>query len=360
MDVLRKDRSVSLFVFGCGLAFGLTGIYTYYKTRKTLKKEIRSMSLTIESLRSEIEELKSASQRGTPVLQGKGSPTKENQLSVRFADTTDGNNTPSDVESGDEEFYDFSESGNEGPLPNGNKEVSGLSDLTKDIDSMFENPSIDKEVVFEKISQAINIYGPIEKLVYRRVKACNYLVSKAAKENNAEGKKALAFKTFQLAKDALTRFPNSAECNKWYAIAVGGLSDFVSQKERIENGYVFKKHVDIAISLSPNDSTLHHLLGRFCDSIAALSWVERKIASTLFAEVPQATVEDALNHFLRAYQLRREWKENLLYLAKCCLAVKRWDEGAKYLNEGLSLPIGGEDDELAQNQLLTLKSKYRL
>jgi len=315
------------------------------------------MSLTIESLRSEIEELKSASQRGTPVLQGKGSPTKENQLSVRFADTTD---TPSDVESGDEEFYDFSESGNEGPLPNGNKEVSGLSDLTKDIDSMFENASVDKEVIFEKISQAINIYGPIEKLLYRCVKACNYLVSKAAKENNAEGKKALALQTFQLAQDALTRFPNSAECNKWYAIAVGGLGDFVSQKERIENGYVFKKHVDIAIGLSPNDATLHHLLGRFCDSIAALSWVERKIASTLFAEVPKGTVEDALNHFLRAYQLRREWKENLFYLAKCCLEVKQLEAGATYLEEALSLPIRGEDDQLAQEQLLTLKSKYRL
>src|SRR5256885_825842 len=116
----------------------------------------------------------------------------------------------------------------------------------------------------------------------------------------------------------------------------------------------------MAIALSPNDATLHHLLGRFCDSIAALSWVERKIASTLFAEVPKVTVEDALNHFRRAYQLRREWKENILYLTKCCLEVKELEEGAKYLEEGLSLPIGGEDDELAQKQLLTLKSKYRL
>ena len=61
-------------------------------------------------------------------------------------------------------------------------------------------------------------------------------------------------------------------------------------KEKILDGYEFKKHVDLAAQLAPNDPTIQHLLGRFCYEVAELSWWERKMAATLFAEPPNATM----------------------------------------------------------------------
>ncbi len=75
---------------------------------------------------------------------------------------------------------------------------------------------------------------------------------------------------------------------------MGSRGEFVSIKEKIEDGFEFKQHVDIAAQLAPADHTIQHLLGRFCFEVAGLSWWERKMASTLFAEPPMATMEVVL------------------------------------------------------------------
>ena len=48
-----------------------------------------------------------------------------------------------------------------------------------------------------------------------------------------------------------------------------------------------------------------HLLGRFCYEVAELSWWERKMASTLFADPPNATMDEAKEHFMAAEQVNK-------------------------------------------------------
>lgn len=69
---------------------------------------------------------------------------------------------------------------------------------------------------------------------------------------------------FRYAMEALKLDEANPECHKWFAIAVGSLSEFVGTQQKIQNGYLFKKHVDIAVKLKPLDPTLHHMLGRWC------------------------------------------------------------------------------------------------
>lgn len=133
--------------------------------------------------------------------------------------------------------------------------------------------------------------------------------------------------------------------------------DYVGTKERIESGYKFKEHVDRALKLSPNDETLHYLIGRWSSEVSNLTWLEKRLAATLYSNVPEATANEALASLLRAYELRPEWKQNIYYISKTLLNMKRKDEAFIWLEKGLVLPVDDEDDQMTHDKLLLLKAK---
>lgn len=47
--------------------------------------------------------------------------------------------------------------------------------------------------------------------------------------------------------------------------------------DKIKNGIVFKKYIELAVEMQPDDFGLHYLLGRFKYEIANLSWIEKKV-----------------------------------------------------------------------------------
>lgn len=103
----KRDASLSLFFFGCGLAFGLSGAFTYYKARQTVKKEVRSLSLTIDSLRKEVRDLKDASSNKKRKVSFADRFDRIDS-STRHNDFSDG--ALSDTVSGEEdEFFDFTD-----------------------------------------------------------------------------------------------------------------------------------------------------------------------------------------------------------------------------------------------------------
>lgn len=75
-----------------------------------------------------------------------------------------------------------------------------------------------------------------------------------------------------------------------------------------------------------------------------LSWVERKMAATLFAAPPAASLPEAVEHFLRAEQLRPAgWKENRLFLAKCSIGQGEYNQAVIWLDRADSIPSASQD-----------------
>lgn len=125
---------------------------------------------------------------------------------------------------------------------------------------------------------------------------------------------------------------NIGEAHKWYGILVGSRSKWQAINDKIKDGWLFKQHIDEAVRLSPEDATLHHMLGRFAFETASLKWYERKIATTFFGEVPQATFDEALKHFRSAERLSAsDWKENKLLIAKCHIALQDYKSAIEAL-----------------------------
>ncbi|NWV18178.1 RMD2 protein, partial [Origma solitaria] len=149
---------------------------------------------------------------------------------------------------------------------------------------------------------------------------------------------------FEMTTDAEEKrkyFSRNLQSNKWehlFAIMCGYMSQFESVQNKIRNGYLFKEHLDKAIELKPQDPFLYYLNGRWCYSVAQLSWIEKKVAAALFGTPPTSTVEEALQNFLKAEEMHPGYSKcNYVYLAKCYKDLGQKNNALKYCDSALSI-----------------------
>ena len=91
-------------------------------------------------------------------------------------------------------------------------------------------------------------------------------------------------------------------------------------------------------------STITKMIFRFCYEVAELSWWERKMAATLFADPPNATMEEARDHFMSAEELKPDgWKENRQFLAKSYIQLKDFTAALHWLDQANELPVNNPD-----------------
>lgn len=77
--------------------------------------------------------------------------------------------------------------------------------------------------------------------------------------------------------------------------------------------------------------------GRFAFSVASLTSIERETAAELLAKPPEATFADAIADFKAVAEIKPEWLENLVYLAKSYLANNEKDEAVAVLREAVKV-----------------------
>ncbi|KAG9336531.1 hypothetical protein JZ751_002878 [Albula glossodonta] len=110
----------------------------------------------------------------------------------------------------------------------------------------------------------------------------------------------------------------SSECHKWFAVLTGLTSHYESMHGKLKSSHIFKEHIDRAIILKADDPWCFYLLGRWCYEVASLGWLEKKAAAALYETPPNATLQDALDNFLKAEELSPGFSRTArLYIAKC-------------------------------------------
>ncbi|XP_062375275.1 regulator of microtubule dynamics protein 2 isoform X3 [Sardina pilchardus] len=177
------------------------------------------------------------------------------------------------------------------------------------------------------------------------------------KTQDKEEKKEMAESGKKAGEEAITLNPNCAESHQWFAILCGQLSEYDTIQNKIKNGYLFKDHLDLAIELKPEDPLSYYLLGRWCYAVAQCTWIERKIAATLFGEPPNATVQDALQNFLKAEEICPQYsKSNLVFLAKCYKDLGQKQQAREMCSTASCIDNTTTEDDEAQKELDSLLS----
>ncbi|KAH8853912.1 Regulator of microtubule dynamics protein 2 [Schistosoma japonicum] len=172
--------------------------------------------------------------------------------------------------------------------------------------------------------------------------------------------------TSDLVNDPIKRAP----VYKWLAVLIGVYSSYLSAQQRIQYGYEFKASyfaelIDTAIKLDDSDALSYYLQGRWCYEVYNLSWLERQIASRLFASPPTSTIKEAEIAFEKAEKLRpNHYAALYLYRAKCSISHSDYVTALYNLNKARGLfaqqrnPLPHTDTGSIQQQVDQLYEKY--
>lgn len=154
---------------------------------------------------------------------------------------------------------------------------------------------------------------------------------------------------------ALILCDNSSNVYKWLAISLGVITEFQPTRQKIETGWALRDHIDRAIELNSDDAILRFIRGRWFYGVCQLTWIERKLAATLFAEPPSAKIEQALEEFRCAEELAPKTnKANQLYLAKCKYEMGDLDDAVVWARHALDMPCNNKDDRDTHRQCQAL------
>lgn len=142
-----------------------------------------------------------------------------------------------------------------------------------------------------------------------------------------------------------------------YALAQKGLLE-----GRIVAASYFKEmleHMNIAMSLNPNDPDNHHIIGCTAYELASLNWVERSILRTVFGISTEGeTYDKAIQCLLKAEQLYIESNlSNKYRLAMCYEAQKRKSEARKLLDQVIGMEPVTQLDIISKKEAIALRYK---
>ncbi|NWV59615.1 RMD2 protein, partial [Malurus elegans] len=333
-------------------------------------EKLNGLLLSVDELKREVEFLKEAIPKLEELvrneLQGKGdvqrvSPSHRATRRRKAETASDAKETTSSEEAESEGGYLTAHTDSEGDseeekrcmkpsdaMVKSKEEEEDLFNFLQQVDNLHKGSEDDKKEGFRLLLEKDCKYENCVDFLWRLARAYGDL--------------------FEMTTDAEEKrkyFSNirNLQSNKWehlFAIMCGYMSQFESVQNKIRNGYLFKEHLDKAIELKPQDPFLYYLNGRWCYSVAQLSWIEKKVAAALFGTPPSSTVEEALQNFLKAEEMHPGYSKcNYVYLAKCYKDLGQKNNALKYCDSALSILSVTNEDKEAQKDLeallLTLK-----
>uniref|UniRef100_S4RAP5 Regulator of microtubule dynamics 3 n=1 Tax=Petromyzon marinus TaxID=7757 RepID=S4RAP5_PETMA len=242
-------------------------------------------------------------------------------------------------------------------------EVGGEADeelmqLLMEADRLHSGDASSREEGFRILDQQRGTYSNSAEFLWRLVRGYSDLFEMTT---DTEQKKIYAYAGKEVAVESIKVNEQSSNCHQWYAVMCGFLADYETTQNRIKNGFLFKEHIDRAIELNPSDPLNYYLLGRWCYGVSQLTWIERKVAATLFAITPMATIQDALANFLKTEELKPKFsKANQVFIAKCYDQLGDSGNTLKWLSCASLMDNGTAEDEEATRDLEEMMKNFRV
>lgn len=166
--------------------------------------------------------------------------------------------------------------------------------------------------------------------------------------------KSALYEGFEYAKQALAADSTSGQAHGYYGILIGRVGEIEGTKQKIINSYAVREHTLKAIELDPGYDGWYHVMGRWHYTLSDLSWVERTVASIIYASPPEASFEEAEGYFARATELAPEEIRHFLWLGKTQVELDKEPQAKASLRMAVSLPEKSDSDSIQKDEARAL------
>ncbi|XP_006831962.1 PREDICTED: regulator of microtubule dynamics protein 3 [Chrysochloris asiatica] len=235
----------------------------------------------------------------------------------------------------------------------GSSPLEDVAPFLQQADKLHQGSEQDKRAGFQLLLNNKLAYGGWPDFLWRLARAYSDMCELTEEVSE---KKSYALNGKEAAEAALEK-DECAECHQWYAVLCGQLAEHEGIQKRIQSGFSFKEHVDKTIALQPENPMAHFLLGRWCYQVSHLSWLEKKTAAALFESPLSATVQDALQSFLKVEELQPGFsKAGRVYISKCYRELGKNSEARRWMKLALELPNLTNEDSAFQKDLEELEA----
>ena len=170
----------------------------------------------------------------------------------------------------------------------------------------------------------------------------------AEEEKNQSKQADIYYKGFEYAKKALRMNSDNGYANFWYAAYIGKIGLLEGTKQKILNSYKVKEYGMKAIKLVPEYEHCHHLMGRWNYELAELTWIEKSIASLVYATPPKGSYKKAIKLFKKAIEINPIEIRHHYWLANTYKALGKKNLAKNEFNLVISLKAKDKKDKVMQ------------
>lgn len=207
-----------------------------------------------------------------------------------------------------------------------------------------------------KYNDALTIYKNLLKTDSNNVNLLTHtsiLYSRLGFRQNSEEQKTNWYRTaLYLSQKAIKIDSQNANAHYAFAMALGRMSEFASNKTKINNANQIKTESELAIQLNPKLAGPYHILGRWHKEVAGFNGFEKAMINTMFGGMGSGSYTEAIKFFQKAILL--EPLNAIHYYELAHSYYKRNQEGDKAQAKNwaskclLIKPITQDDEETKQ------------
>jgi len=138
--------------------------------------------------------------------------------------------------------------------------------------------------------------------------------------------------------------PNDTWGHFYLSAALGKYALLLGKKEQIAISREIKAEIEKAIQIDPNNDLAYHALGRWHRRVAEIGGATRFFGSILFGSIPKGTFEEAAAALKKATELKPDFVEHHLELARTYMEMDKYKEAADEFQKAIDLPATTSKD----------------